>query len=135
MLTVNFQFGSGATAAAHPFGASVGQSSLGAAAQSSDAFSLPASVPETQTPFGAALPAPPAFGQGTSAAGGTALGGGTPTFGTAGTSAFRSTSTPAFTGSGPTFGPTSAPSFSIGSGSRTGGRQRLQARRQHARKK
>ncbi|KAJ7397077.1 nuclear envelope pore membrane protein POM 121 [Pitangus sulphuratus] len=46
--------------------------------------------------------------------------------------AFTMTSTP---NSKPAFGGSSTPTFSIGAGSKTGARQRLQARRQHTRKK
>ncbi|XP_055798349.1 nuclear envelope pore membrane protein POM 121-like [Salvelinus fontinalis] len=87
----------------------------------------------TQTPgfnFGAAASDKPAFGTST------------PTFGqstAAGPIAFGSPGTPVqgFSALAPSaFGSPSTPSFSIGAGSKTSGaRQRLQARRQHPRKK
>nr|XP_046181062.1 nuclear envelope pore membrane protein POM 121 isoform X2 [Oncorhynchus gorbuscha] len=87
----------------------------------------------TQTPgfnFGAAVSDKPAFGTST------------PTFGqstAAGPIAFGSPGTPVqgFSALAPSaFGSPSTPSFSIGAGSKTSGaRQRLQARRQHPRKK
>ncbi|CAB1352399.1 unnamed protein product [Coregonus sp. 'balchen'] len=89
--------------------------------------------PTTQTPgfnFGAAASDKPAFGTSTPAFGQSTAAGPVP-FGSPGTpvqgfSAMASSP----------FGSPSAPSFSIGAGSKTSGaRQRLQARRQHPRKK
>ncbi|RLV97865.1 hypothetical protein DV515_00011311 [Chloebia gouldiae] len=77
--------------------------------------------------FGMGSPVP-TFGQGTPVPG--AMGSGSSTL------SFRTPSTPAssFGGVGTSFG-SSTPTFSIGAGSKTGTRQRLQARRQHTRKK
>ncbi|XP_074045541.1 nuclear envelope pore membrane protein POM 121C isoform X2 [Macrotis lagotis] len=116
--TAGFSFGasqSGTSSANTPFGGALNQNPLGAPSQSTPfAFSV-ANTTENKSVFG-----------GTSGAGtvGSSLSFGTP-------------ATPAqgFGGAGPSFGP-STPSFSIGAGSKTpGARQRLQARRQHTRKK
>ncbi|GAB1290279.1 Nuclear envelope pore membrane protein POM 121 [Apodemus speciosus] len=123
-----FSFGSGqsgTTGATTSFGGSLGQNTLGAPSQSSPfAFSV-GSTPESKPVFGGT--STPTFGQSAPA----------PGVGTAGSSlSFGASSTPAqgFVGVGP-FG-SAAPSFSIGAGSKTpGARQRLQARRQHTRKK
>ncbi|XP_076997027.1 nuclear envelope pore membrane protein POM 121C isoform X2 [Tamandua tetradactyla] len=124
-----FSFGtgqSGTTGTTTPFGAgSLSQSTLGTASQSTPfAFSV-ASTPDSKPLFGGT--STPTFGQNSPAHG----------VGTSGSSlSFGASSTPAqgFVGVGP-FGST-APSFSIGAGSKTpGARQRLQARRQHTRKK
>ncbi|NXX97096.1 P121C protein, partial [Centropus bengalensis] len=125
---VAFNFGagqSGAAPAAAPFGSSLAQSTLGAQNQSTPfAFSVP-SAPDNKPVFGG-TPAP-AFGQSTPVPG--AVGSGS-------SLSFGTPSTPAagFGGVGTSFG-SSTPTFSIGAGSKTGGRQRLQARRQHPRKK
>nr|XP_009678486.1 PREDICTED: nuclear envelope pore membrane protein POM 121 [Struthio camelus australis] len=126
---VSFNFGagqSGAAAAATPFGSSLTQSTLGAQNQSTPfAFTVP-STPDNKPVFGG-TPAP-TFGQSTPVPG--AVGGGSSSL------SFGTPSTPAsgFGGVGASFGP-STPAFSIGAGSKTGARQRLQARRQHTRKK
>ncbi|XP_040587153.1 nuclear envelope pore membrane protein POM 121C isoform X2 [Mesocricetus auratus] len=121
-----FSFGSGqsgTTGATTSFGGSL--NTLGTSNQSSPfAFNV-GSTPESKPVFGGT--STPTFGQSTPA----------PGVGTAGSSlSFGASSTPAqgFVGVGP-FG-SAAPSFSIGAGSKTpGARQRLQARRQHTRKK
>nr|XP_019610526.1 PREDICTED: nuclear envelope pore membrane protein POM 121 isoform X2 [Rhinolophus sinicus] len=122
-----FSFGgqSGTTGGTTPFGGGLSQNTLGVPSQSTGfAFSV-ASAPESKPVFGGT--STPTFGQNTSA----------PGAGTSGTSlSFGASSTPAqgFAGVAP-FG-SAAPSFSIGAGSKTpGARQRLQARRQHTRKK
>ncbi|XP_076779283.1 nuclear envelope pore membrane protein POM 121 [Arvicanthis niloticus] len=123
-----FSFGSGqsgTTGTTTSFGGSLSQNTLGAPSQSSPfAFSV-GSTPESKPVFGGT--STPTFGQSAPA----------PGVGTAGSSlSFGASSTPAqgFVGVGP-FG-SAAPSFSIGAGSKTpGARQRLQARRQHTRKK
>ncbi|NXL36393.1 PO121 protein, partial [Glaucidium brasilianum] len=120
---VAFSFGagqSGTALAATPFGSSLTQSTLGAQNQSTPfAFTMPNSSPVfrgTPAPtFGQSTPVPGAVGSGSSS-----LSFGTP-------------STPA-SGFGGVSG-SSTPTFSIGAGSRMGARQRLQARRQHTRKK
>ncbi|NWU97934.1 P121C protein, partial [Upupa epops] len=126
-MTFNFGAGqSGATPAATPFGSSLTQSALGAQNQSTPfAFAVP-STPNNKPAFGA-TPAP-TFGQSTPMTG--AVGSGSSSL------SFVSSSTPApgFGGVGASFS-SSTPAFSIGAGSKTGGRQRLQARRQHSRKK
>ncbi|XP_066835525.1 nuclear envelope pore membrane protein POM 121 isoform X2 [Anser cygnoides] len=126
---VAFNFGagqSGAAAAATPFGSSLTQSTLGAQNQSTPfAFAVP-STPDTKPVFGG-TPAP-TFGQSTPVPGAVGSGSSSLSFGT------PSAPASAFGGAGPSFGP-SAASFSIGAGSKTGARQRLQARRQHTRKK
>ncbi|XP_027271979.1 nuclear envelope pore membrane protein POM 121C isoform X3 [Cricetulus griseus] len=121
-----FSFGSGqsgATGTTTSFGGSL--NTLGTSNQSSPfAFNV-GSTPESKPVFGGTPT--PTFGQSAPA----------PGVGTAGSSlSFGASSTPAqgFVGVGP-FG-SAAPSFSIGAGSKTpGARQRLQARRQHTRKK
>ncbi|XP_061460593.1 nuclear envelope pore membrane protein POM 121-like isoform X2 [Rhineura floridana] len=122
-----FSFGSGqsgAAGAAMPFGSSLAQNPLGAQRQSSAfAFSI-SGTPESKPAFGGAPP--PTFGQSSPAPGAGTVGGTTLSFG--------APITPAFGGGGPTFGPLT-PTFSIGAGSKMGSRQRLQARRQHTRKK
>uniref|UniRef100_A0A8C6JCP3 Uncharacterized protein n=1 Tax=Melopsittacus undulatus TaxID=13146 RepID=A0A8C6JCP3_MELUD len=124
-----FSFGagqSGAALAAAPFGSSLAQSALGAQSQSTPfAFTMP-STPSSKPVFGG-TPAP-TFGQSTPVPG--AVGSGSSSL------SFRTPSTPAsgFGGVGPSFG-SSTPTFSIGAGSKAGARQRLQARRQHTRKK
>ncbi|KAM6157096.1 nuclear envelope pore membrane protein POM 121C-like [Erethizon dorsatum] len=123
-----FNFGagqSGTTGAGTPFGGALTQSTLGTASQSTPfAFNV-AGAAESKPVFGGT--STPSFGQSTP----------TPGVGTAGSSlSFGTPSTPAqgFVGVTP-FG-SAAPSFSIGAGSKTpGARQRLQARRQHTRKK
>ncbi|XP_069730026.1 nuclear envelope pore membrane protein POM 121-like [Phaenicophaeus curvirostris] len=126
---VAFNFGpgqSGAAPAAAPFGSSLTQSALGAQNQSTPfAFTVP-STPDNKPAFGA-TPAP-TFGQSTPVPG--AVGSGSSNL------SFVTPSTPAagFAGVGAPFG-SSTPTFSIGAGSKTGSRQRLQARRQHPRKK
>nr|XP_020657295.1 nuclear envelope pore membrane protein POM 121C [Pogona vitticeps] len=109
MLSVNFHFGGGATGAATPFGASVGQNTLGPPAQSPEGFGLPPSAPETKPAFGGA-PAPD-FGRSQPSGGGQTPGN-TPTFDTAGASNFRTASTPNFrTDSTSNFRTDSAPNF------------------------
>ncbi|XP_006181004.2 nuclear envelope pore membrane protein POM 121C [Camelus ferus] len=123
-----FGFGagqSGTTGSTTPFGGGLSQNSLGMPSQNTAfAFSV-ASTPDSKPVFGGT--STPTFGQNTPA----------PGVGTSGSSlSFGASSTPTqgFVGVGP-FGP-AAPSFSIGAGSKTSGaRQRLQARRQHTRKK
>ncbi|NXK67975.1 P121C protein, partial [Sylvietta virens] len=126
---VAFSFGagqSGAAPAATPFGSSMPQSVLGAQGQSTPFAFTMTSTPNSKPAFGGAPV--PAFGQGTPVPG--AVGSGSSTL------SFRTPSTPAssFGGVGPSFG-SSTPAFSIGAGSKMGTRQRLQARRQHTRKK
>uniref|UniRef100_A0A8D0L1I5 Nuclear envelope pore membrane protein POM 121C n=1 Tax=Sphenodon punctatus TaxID=8508 RepID=A0A8D0L1I5_SPHPU len=124
---VTFNFGAGQTggvSAAVPFGSSPTQNALGAQNQSTPFMFTVPSTPDNKLAFGGT---PTPFGQSTPAPGGGA-GGSSLSFGTPGTSAS------AFGGAGPSFG-TSTPAFSIGAGSKTGARQRLQARRQHTRKK
>ncbi|XP_027524806.1 nuclear envelope pore membrane protein POM 121-like [Corapipo altera] len=126
---VAFNFGagqSGAAPAAAPFGSSLQQSTLGAPGQSTPFAFTMTSTPNSKPTFGGA-PAP-TFGQSTPVPG--AVGSGSSTL------SFRTPSTPAsgFGGVGSSFG-SSTPTFSIGAGSKTGARQRLQARRQHTRKK
>ncbi|KAM9525424.1 nuclear envelope pore membrane protein POM 121 isoform 2-T2 [Guaruba guarouba] len=126
---VAFSFGagqSGAALAATPFGSSLAQSALGAQSQSTPfAFTMP-STPNSKPVFGG--PPAPAFGQSTPVPG--AVGSGSSSL------SFRTPSTLAsgFGGVGNSFG-SSTPTFSIGAGSKAGARQRLQARRQHTRKK
>ncbi|XP_004761705.1 nuclear envelope pore membrane protein POM 121C isoform X1 [Mustela putorius furo] len=123
-----FNFGtgqSGTTSGTTPFGGGSSQSTLGGPSQSTPfAFSV-GSTPESKPVFGGT--STPTFGQNTPASG----------VGTSGSGlSFGASSTPTqgFVGVGP-FG-SAAPSFSIGAGSKTpGARQRLQARRQHTRKK
>ncbi|XP_060114752.1 putative nuclear envelope pore membrane protein POM 121B [Heteronotia binoei] len=122
---VGFSFGgqSGTVGAATPFASSLAQNPLGAQNQSTPfAFSIPG-TPESKPAFGGTPT--PAFGQSSPAPQGT-TGGSNLSFGTP--------ITPAFGGAGSTFGPPT-PAFSIGAGSKTLSRQRLQARRQHPRKK
>ncbi|ELK06866.1 nuclear envelope pore membrane protein POM 121C [Pteropus alecto] len=123
----SFSFGgqSGTTGSTTPFGGCLSQNSLGAPSQSTPfAFNV-ANAPESKPVFGGT--STPTFGQNTPA----------PGVGTSGSSLpFGASSTPTqgFVGVGH-FG-SAAPSFSIGAGSKTpGARQRLQARRQHTRKK
>ncbi|XP_006889854.1 PREDICTED: nuclear envelope pore membrane protein POM 121C [Elephantulus edwardii] len=124
-----FSFGagqSGTTSTTTPFGGGLSQSTLGTPSQSSTPFAFNvASAPESKPVFGGT--STPTFGQNAPA----------PGVGTSSNSlSFGTSSTPAagFVGVGP-FG-SAAPSFSIGAGSKTSGaRQRLQARRQHNRKK
>nr|KAF6441915.1 hypothetical protein HJG63_015646 [Rousettus aegyptiacus] len=123
----NILFGgqSGTTGSTTPFGGCLSQNSLGAPSQSTPfAFNV-ANAPESKPVFGGT--STPTFGQNTPA----------PAVGTSGSSLpFGASSTPTqgFVGVGH-FG-SAAPSFSIGAGSKTpGARQRLQARRQHTRKK
>ncbi|NXK89315.1 PO121 protein, partial [Formicarius rufipectus] len=124
-----FSFGagqSGAAPAATPFGSSLQQSTLGVQGQSTPFAFTMTNTPNSKPAFGGA-PAP-SFGQGTPVPG--AVGSGSSTL------SFRTPSTPAsgFGGANLSFG-SSTPTFSIGSGSKMGARQRLQARRQHTRKK
>ncbi|NXC86841.1 P121C protein, partial [Cercotrichas coryphoeus] len=126
---VAFSFGagqSGAAPAATPFGSSMPQSALGAQGQSTPFAFTMTSTPNSKPAFGG--PPMPTFGQGTPVPG--AVGSGSSTL------SFRTPSSPAssFGGVGTSFG-SSTPIFSIGSGSKMGTRQRLQARRQHTRKK
>ncbi|NWI44645.1 P121C protein, partial [Picathartes gymnocephalus] len=126
---VAFSFGagqSGAAPAATPFGSSLPQSALGAQGQSTPFAFTMTSTPNSKPAFGGAPV--PTFGQGTPVPG--AMGSGSSTL------SFRTPSTPvsSFGGVGTSFG-SSTPTFSIGAGSKTGTRQRLQARRQHTRKK
>uniref|UniRef100_A0A8C6V9Q1 Nuclear envelope pore membrane protein POM 121C n=1 Tax=Naja naja TaxID=35670 RepID=A0A8C6V9Q1_NAJNA len=126
--TVGFSFGGGQSGAAEgvtPFGTSLAQNPLGAQNQNSAfAFSTP-NTPESKPAFGGTVT--PTFGQSTPTPGGGTVGSCNLSFGTP--------ITPAFGGMTPTaFGPATA-AFSIGAGSKTGTRQRLQARRQHTRKK
>ncbi|XP_032563748.1 nuclear envelope pore membrane protein POM 121-like [Chiroxiphia lanceolata] len=126
-MAFNFGAGqSGAAPAAAPFGSSLQQSTLGAPGQSTPFAFTMTSTPNSKPTFGGA-PAP-TFGQSTPVPG--AVGSGSSTL------SFRTPSTPAsgFGGVGSSFG-SSTPTFSIGAGSKTGARQRLQARRQHTRKK
>ncbi|NXJ08993.1 PO121 protein, partial [Odontophorus gujanensis] len=123
---VPFSFGAGQSGAAAPFGSSLAQSTLGAPIQSAPfAFTVP-STSDTKPVFGG-TPAP-TFGQSAPIPGAVGSGSSSLSFGT------PSASASGFPGVGPSFGP-SAPAFSIGAGSKTGARQRLQARRQHTRKK
>ncbi|XP_061868061.1 nuclear envelope pore membrane protein POM 121 isoform X2 [Colius striatus] len=122
-----FSFGSGQGAAtpgpAAPFGSSLPQSAPAAQSQSTPfAFTAPGSKPV----FGGS-PAP-AFGQSTPVLGAAGSGSSGLSFG------MPSTPASAFGGAGTSFG-SSTPTFSIGSGYKTCARQRLQARRQHTRKK
>ncbi|NWV80284.1 P121C protein, partial [Dasyornis broadbenti] len=126
---VAFNFGagqSGAAPAAAPFGSSLPQSALGAQGQSTPFAFTMTSTPNSKPAFGGAPV--PTFGQSTPVPG--AVGSGSSSL------SFRTPSTPAssFGGVGSSFG-SSTPAFSIGAGSKTGTRQRLQARRQHTRKK
>ncbi|NXN89335.1 PO121 protein, partial [Bombycilla garrulus] len=126
---VAFSFGagqSGTAPAATPFGSSLPQSALGAQGQSTPFAFTMTSTPNSKPAFGGAPV--PTFGQGTPVPG--AVGSGNSTL------SFRTPSTPAssFGGVGTSFG-SPTPTFSIGAGSKTGTRQRLQARRQHTRKK
>ncbi|XP_021271777.1 nuclear envelope pore membrane protein POM 121 [Numida meleagris] len=126
---VPFSFGagqSGTATATTPFGSSLTQSTLGAPSQSTPfAFTVP-STPDTKPMFGG-TPAP-TFGQSTPVPGAVGSGSSSLSFGT------PSAPASGFPGVGTSFGP-STPAFSIGAGSKTGARQRLQARRQHTRKK
>ncbi|NP_001374622.1 nuclear envelope pore membrane protein POM 121 isoform 6 [Homo sapiens] len=123
-----FSFGagqSGSTATSTPFAGGLGQNALGTTGQSTPfAFNV-SSTTESKPVFGGT--ATPTFGLNTPA----------PGVGTSGSSlSFGASSAPAqgFVGVAP-FG-SAALSFSIGAGSKTpGARQRLQARRQHTRKK
>ncbi|XP_050837586.1 nuclear envelope pore membrane protein POM 121C [Serinus canaria] len=126
---VAFSFGagqSGAAPAATPFGSSLPQSVLGVQGQSTPFAFTMSSTPNSKPAFGGAPV--PTFGQGTPVAG--AVGSGSSTL------SFRTPSTPAssFGGVSTSFG-SSTPAFSIGAGTKMGTRQRLQARRQHTRKK
>ncbi|XP_026564258.1 nuclear envelope pore membrane protein POM 121 [Pseudonaja textilis] len=125
--TVGFSFGSGQSGAAEgvtPFGTSLAPNPLGAQNQNSAfAFSTP-NTPENKLAFGGTPT--PTFGQSTPTPGGGNVGSCNLSFGTP--------ITPAFGGMTPAFGPATA-AFSIGAGSKTGTRQRVQARRQHTRKK
>ncbi|XP_014736949.1 PREDICTED: nuclear envelope pore membrane protein POM 121C-like [Sturnus vulgaris] len=126
---VAFSFGagqSGAAPAVTPFGSSLPQSALGVQGQSTPFAFTMTSTPNSKPAFGGAPV--PTFGQGTPVPG--AVGSGSSTL------SFRTPSTPAssFGGVGTSFG-SSTPTFSIGAGSKMGTRQRLQARRQHTRKK
>uniref|UniRef100_A0A8D0ZRS6 Nuclear envelope pore membrane protein POM 121C n=1 Tax=Sus scrofa TaxID=9823 RepID=A0A8D0ZRS6_PIG len=123
-----FSFGAGQSGPAGsttPFGGGLSQNSLGVPSQNTSfAFNV-ASTPDSKPVFGGT--STPTFGQNAPA----------PGVGTSGSSlSFGASSTPTqgFVGVGP-FG-SAAPSFSIGAGSKPpGARQRLQARRQHTRKK
>ncbi|NXV42312.1 P121C protein, partial [Uria aalge] len=127
--SVAFSFGagqSGAAPAAAPFGSSLTQSALGAQNQSTPfAFTVP-STPNNKPVFGG-TPAP-TFGQSTPVPGAVGSGSSSLSFGT------PSTPASGFGGVSTSFG-SSTPAFSIGAGSKMGARQRLQARRQHIRKK
>ncbi|KAM6242619.1 nuclear envelope pore membrane protein POM 121C [Porphyrio hochstetteri] len=126
---VAFSFGagqSGTAPSAAPFGSSLAQNALGAQTQSAPfAFTAP-SMPDSRPVFGG--PPAPAFGQSTPVPGAGGSGSSSLTFGT------PSTPAAGFGAAGSSFG-SSTPTFSIGAGSKTGGRQRLQTRRQHTRKK
>ncbi|NXC74143.1 P121C protein, partial [Anhinga anhinga] len=126
---VAFSFGagqSGAAPVATPFGSSLTQSALGTQNQSTPfAFTVP-STPNNKPVFGG-TPVP-TFGQSTPVPGAVGSRSSSLSFGTPGASASG------FGGVGASFG-SSTPAFSIGAGSKTGARQRLQARRQHTRKK
>ncbi|XP_019364875.1 PREDICTED: nuclear envelope pore membrane protein POM 121C-like isoform X3 [Gavialis gangeticus] len=123
---VAFNFGAGQSGSAGAitlFGSPLTQNTLGAQNQSTSFAFSAAGTPDNKPVFGG-TPAP-SFGQSTPVPGGAGGGSNSLSFGTP--------STPA-SGFG-SVGPSFAPSFSIGSGSKTGARQRLQARRQHTRKK
>ncbi|KGL75890.1 Nuclear envelope pore membrane protein POM 121, partial [Tinamus guttatus] len=114
-------FGIGTPAPSSAFGSSLPQSALGAQNQSSPfAFSVP-STPDNKPVFGG-TPAP-TFGQSTPVPGAVGSGSSSLSFGT------PSTPASGFGGVGTSFG-SSTPAFSIGAGSKTGARQRLQGRRQ-----
>ncbi|NWU73318.1 P121C protein, partial [Pterocles burchelli] len=116
---------SGVAPAATPFSSSLTQSALGAQNQSTPfAFSMP-STPNN--PMFGGTPAP-TFGQSTPVPGAVGSGSSSLSFGT------PSTPASGFGAVGTSFG-SSTPAFSIGAGSKMGARQRLQARRQHTRKK
>uniref|UniRef100_A0A8C3S2R8 Uncharacterized protein n=1 Tax=Chelydra serpentina TaxID=8475 RepID=A0A8C3S2R8_CHESE len=127
--TVAFNFGAGqngSASTATPFGSSLTQNPLGAQNQSAPfAFAVPG-APDSKPVFGGTPT--PSFGQNTPAPGAGPVGSNSLSFGT------PSTPGSGFGGARPPFGP-STPSFSIGAGSKPGPRQRLQARRQHPRKK
>ncbi|XP_062448767.1 nuclear envelope pore membrane protein POM 121C-like isoform X2 [Rhea pennata] len=126
---ISFNFGagqSGAATVATPFGPSLTQSTLGAQNQSTPFAFTVSSTPDNKPVFGG-TPAP-TFGQSTPVPGAVGSGSSNLSFGT------PSTPASGFGGVGASFGP-STPAFSIGAGSKTGARQRLQARRQHTRKK
>nr|XP_015222788.1 PREDICTED: nuclear envelope pore membrane protein POM 121 [Lepisosteus oculatus] len=133
--TPSFSFGAAASAQASAPPASQGapQPTAGfsfGAGLSSAQFAAPA-APSPAFSFGAsnAKDSKPAFGTPTPAFGQSSSGGPLP-FGSPGTPA------PGFGGLTSTpFGATPGASFSIGSGSKSSARQRLQARRQHPRKK
>ncbi|XP_042542427.1 nuclear envelope pore membrane protein POM 121C-like isoform X2 [Dipodomys spectabilis] len=123
-----FAFGAGqggTTGTSTAFSGGLSQNTLGTAGQNTSFVFNVAGTPESKPVFGGT--STPTFGQSTLA----------PGVGSAGSSlSFGTSSTPTqgFTGVGP-FG-SATPSFSIGAGSKTpGARQRLQARRQHTRKK
>ncbi|XP_053940760.1 nuclear envelope pore membrane protein POM 121 isoform X2 [Cuculus canorus] len=126
---VAFNFGtgqSGAAPAAALFGSSLTQSALGVQNQSTPfAFTVP-STPDSKSVFGGTHA--PSFGQSTPVPGAVGSSSGSLSFGT------PSTPAAGFGAVGTSFG-SSTPTFSIGAGSKTGSRQRLQARRQHPRKK
>ncbi|NXN30217.1 PO121 protein, partial [Nycticryphes semicollaris] len=126
---VAFNFGagqSGAAPTATPFGSSLTQNALGAQSQSTPfAFTVP-STPNNKPMFGGTPT--PTFGQSTPVPGAVGSGSSSLSFGT------PSTPASGFGGVGTSFG-SSTPAFSIGAGSKMGARQRLQARRQHIRKK
>ncbi|NXH18490.1 P121C protein, partial [Bucco capensis] len=126
-MAFNFGAGqSGAAPAVTPFGSSLPQSALGAQNQSMPfAFTVP-SMPNNRPTFGATPT--PTFGQSTPVPGAVGSGSSGLSFGT------PSTPASGFGGVGPSFGSSNA-GFSIGTGSKTAVRQRLQARRQHTRKK
>nr|XP_032645576.1 nuclear envelope pore membrane protein POM 121C isoform X1 [Chelonoidis abingdonii] len=127
--SVAFNFGAGqngSASTATPFGSSLTQNTLGAQNQSAPfAFAVPG-TPDSKPVFGGTPT--PSFGQSTPAPGAGPVGSNSLSFGT------PSTPGSGFGGARPPFGP-STPAFSIGAGSKTGPRQRLQARRQHPRKK
>ncbi|NXF93400.1 P121C protein, partial [Eubucco bourcierii] len=126
---VAFNFGagqSGASPAATPFGSSLAQSTLGAQNQSTPFAFAMSSTPNTKPAFGATPT--PTFGQSTAVPGAMGSGSSSLSFGT------PSTPASGFGGVSASFG-SPTPTFSIGSGSKMGTRQRLQARRQHTRKK
>ncbi|XP_074869654.1 nuclear envelope pore membrane protein POM 121 isoform X2 [Carettochelys insculpta] len=126
--TVAFNFGAGqngSASTASPFGSSLTQTA-GAPNQSTPfTFTVPG-TPDSRPMFGGT--ATPPFGQSTPAPGAGPVGSTSLSFGTPSTPGLG------FGGARPSFGP-STPAFSIGAGSKTGPRQRLQARRQHPRKK
>ncbi|XP_050784864.1 nuclear envelope pore membrane protein POM 121 isoform X3 [Gopherus flavomarginatus] len=118
----------GTTASPFPFGVS-NQQSTGASAFAMGASALSGGTPSVAFNFGA--------GQNGSASTATPFGSSLTqnTLGAQNQSAPFAFAVPGTPDSKPVFGGPSTPAFSIGAGSKTGPRQRLQARRQHPRKK